>query len=471
MLRLHSASTAVVAIEASETFDMKNIRMAWWALWLVVTGACLLADTLWPRPWNYFAFRDVAVQFTGVLAIAAMSVALVLAARLHWLERRLAPLNQMYRLHKWLGILALAAGVAHGWLIRGSMWMVNWGWLARPEDGVQLPLEDGALPSWLAGQRDLAESLGGWAFYGAAILLAAALIRRIPYHWFAKIHPLMSVVYLALALHTVALLKPAYWTQPLGWLTALLLAAGTAAALWTLAGRAGARRTVGGEVVATHDFAPLSVLRVTVAMPADWPGHAPGQFAFLTNHPNEDPHPYTIVSAWDSARRDVTFLIKALGDHTATLPRTLRAGLPVRVQGPYGRFTFDDDAPRQIWVGAGIGLAPFLSRMEHRTNERAAGSATPQPEVDLFYATSKEDPLMHAVLRERARLAGVTMHILVDGRDERLTPERLRAAVPGWRQASLWFCGPPGFGQTLRRDFTARGLPKERFHQELFEMR
>jgi ferredoxin-NADP reductase len=43
--------------------------------------------------------------------------------------------------------------------------------------------------------------------------------------------------------------------------------------------------------------------------------------------------------------------------------------------------------------------------------------------------------------------------------------------VPDWASASLWFCGPRRFGQVLREDFVARGLPPGRFHQELFEMR
>ena len=49
--------------------------------------------------------------------------------------------------------------------------------------------------------------------------------------------------------------------------------------------------------------------------------------------------------------------------------------------------------------------------------------------------------------------------------------ERIRQTVPDWRDADVWFCGPAGFGQALKRDLTALGLPGARFHQELFEMR
>ncbi|MNZ95735.1 Flavohemoprotein [compost metagenome] len=61
--------------------------------------------------------------------------------------------------------------------------------------------------------------------------------------------------------------------------------------------------------------------------------------------------------------------------------------------------------------------------------------------------------------------------MLVSGRDGRLNAERLCQQVPDWRDASVWFCGPAGFGQALRQDLVARGLPVADFHQELFDMR
>ena len=33
--------------------------------------------------------------------------------------------------------------------------------------------------------------------------------------------------------------------------------------------------------------------------------------------------------------------------------------------------------------------------------------------------------------------------------------ERIRAVIPEWQSASIWFCGPPRFGQALREDFLA----------------
>ena len=82
-----------------------------------------------------------------------------------------------------------------------------------------------------------------------------------------------------------------------------------------------------------------------------------------------------------------------------------------------------------------------------------------------------EDPKALDKLRADAQAAGIRLHVLVSERDGRLSGERLRAEVPGWREASVWFCGPAGFGQALRADLVAHGLPEDAFHQELFQMR
>lgn len=75
------------------------------------------------------------------------------------------------------------------------------------------------------------------------------------------------------------------------------------------------------------------------------------------------------------------------------------------------------------------------------------------------------------MLTADARAPGVCLHVLVDAQDGRLDGDRIRAAVPDWASASIWFCGPPAFGRALRADFLTRGLRADRFHQELFEMR
>lgn len=49
------------------------------------------------------------------------------------------------------------------------------------------------LKDWLVIQRHFAEEVGEIAFYVAVVLLVIALIKLIPYRWFAKLHILRNL--------------------------------------------------------------------------------------------------------------------------------------------------------------------------------------------------------------------------------------------------------------------------------------
>ena len=108
---------------------MKRIKVSLLAVLLLLTALWLAADTLLPEPFTYFSFRTVFMQYSGVIGIGLMSVAMLLALRPKWLEPHLDGLDKMYRLHKWLGIAALVVAIVHWWWGKGTKWMVGWGWL------------------------------------------------------------------------------------------------------------------------------------------------------------------------------------------------------------------------------------------------------------------------------------------------------------------------------------------------------
>ena len=443
---------------------MKNIKRCLWLLPALLSCLWLLADSLVPAMPGFFALRAVFVQYTGVLAMGVMSAAMVLAARPVWLEPHLGGLDKMYRLHKWLGIAGLVLAITHWLWAQGAKWMVGWGWLVRPARGPRSDAGLGPVELLFRHQRGLAESVGEWAFYAAVALIALALAKRFPYRAFVKVHHLLSAVYLALVFHAVVLMKFSHWGQPIGLVMALLMAGGAAAALTALFGRIGARCKTQGRIASLTYHPELRVLESAIALEKGWGGHAAGQFAFFTSDRREGAHPYTIASAWQGDGR-LVLITKALGDHTSRLRERLKVGDPVTVEGPYGCFTFLDRRPRQIWVGAGIGITPFVARLK-------ALAQTPGPqEIDLFHTTADCEQAAIARLEADARAAHVRLHLRVDKKDGRLDAQRIRAAVPGWASASVWFCGPAAFGQALRRDFIAAGLAADDFHQELFEMR
>ena len=445
---------------------MKKIKYALLTVLLLPTALWLMADNLWPDPFTYFSFRGVFVQYSGVIAIAVMSIAMLLALRPKIVEPFFHGLDKMYRLHKWLGISALVFAVSHWWFAKGTKWMVGWGWLVKPERGPRgAQPELGFWEGLFRSQRGLAETIGEWAFYVAALLIVLALIKRFPYRLFAKTHNLLAITYLLFVFHAVILLRFEYWSQPIGWLMAVLLLGGTISAVLVLMGRVGAKRKVRGHITELEYHSDMRVMEVTVKMDKGWSGHNAGQFAFAMSDKKEGAHPYTIASAWNPDTRLIRFVIKELGDHTARLKQRLSVSMPVTMEGPYGEFNFTDDKPRQIWIGAGIGVTPFIARMKRLADE------TDGKTIDFFHPTSQINDVVREKLSADVEASNVTLHLMVDDEDGHLDAERIRTAVPDWREASIWFCGPSAFGETLRKDFIQHGLHPDQFHQELFKLR
>ena len=444
---------------------MKAIQRTWAGCVLLLTALWLLAEPALPQPVPFMALRNALVTYTGVLAIGAMSLALLLATRPVVVEPALGGLDKMYRLHKWLGITALVLAVAHWGWTQAPKWLAGLGWLQRSARLHRGP-PDGALEQLLRSQRGLAEGLGEWAFYAAVVLLVLALARRFPYRLFFSTHRLLAVVYLVLVFHSLVLLPIGHWGHWLGPVLAVLMAGGSVAAVALLLRRAGRSRDAFGEVAQLQHHATMQVLEVLLQLKSRWPGHQAGQFAFVRFDGSTEPHPFTLSSAWHGDGR-LLLLIKALGDYTAALPASLRVGDLVRVEGPYGQFNFagSGQAGGQIWIGGGIGITPFIARMQH-----LALHPDGQP-VDLFHAVPQLDDRASDLLRRDAAAAHIRLHVLLDGRDGLLTGERLRALVPDWMTRDVWFCGPTGMGDALRRDLRAHGLPPAAFHQELFNMR
>jgi len=243
-----------------------------------------------------------------------------------------------------------------------------------------------------------------------------------------------------------------------------LMVGGMVAALSSLFRLIGKGHHATGKVVAFKHHKGVDVVQIDVQLASTWAGHSAGQFAFVTFHQNEGAHPFTITSHWAGDGK-LRFLVKNLGDYTSKLPRAIKLGDEVTVEGPYGEFKFENGRQRQIWIGGGIGITPFVARM----TELACRPDGRQ--IDLFHTTSIYDEGAIAALHKDVAAAGVRLHLFADKKDGRLTVEKICALVPDWQSANIWFCGPSGFAAALREGFLAKGLLADDFHTELFDMR
>lgn len=444
---------------------MKNLKITLW-------GGLLVTSLLW---WfsdqsdysslnNFIAWRNLFNQYSGLMAMMVMSFAMILSTRPVFLEKPFGGLDKLYRLHKWLGISALVLAVSHWLSANAPKWLSALGWLERHGRRQRPSFPEGSFQQLFMDQRHLAETLGEWAFYLAALLMILALVKRFPYRRFFQTHRVLALTYLVLVFHSVILLRFDFWGSVISVLLVVMMALGSIAAVLALVRKRASRRPVAGSIAGVVVQPALNTLAVDISLEPGWPGHQAGQFAFVTLHADEGPHPFTIASQWQEDGK-LRFVIKALGDYTQTLAQRLRIGDPVTVEGPYGQFNFAGEAKRQIWISGGIGITPFIARMQALTG---AGDGK---EIDLFHTTVLYDPEIMARLAQDACNAGVKLHTFWDQRAGRLELKHILNAVPDWQKADIWFCGPSGLGTVLRQGLLAIGFPEAHFHQELFEMR
>ncbi len=448
-----------------------GITLAWMAVTPPDLGVLPLVDAQ-GAALGWWQLRQHALYLTGLWSISLMALAMLLALRLPLFDRLMGGMDQVYRLHKWTGIAAALTAIGH-WGAKESSGLIKdiWGRTGKPGHEAVLP--------WLTDMRGLAKDLGEWAFYLLLAMVALTLISRLlSYKHWRLLHRAMPVVFLALVLHAVALMPLTFWALPLGLLMGSLLALGSLAAVWSLAGWIGRSRNHVAriqEVAAMGDTGAGAPIEVICAMPPSWRGHRAGQFVFVRFDAAEGAHPFTIASASHALGNSpageplLRLVIKPLGDYTRTLHRRLHAGQRVDIEGPYGRFNGKGSRRRQqVWVAAGVGVTPFFALLEARQPGQATDGKGSAP-AHMHYCTrdAQHDPLLPRlqVLCAQAQPPG-PLSIHSEAQGQRLTPEDLQNE-PG--PLDIWFCGPQGLGDALHEH--ARGPSRWRLHRESFVMR
>jgi predicted ferric reductase len=191
----------------------------------------------------------------------------------------------------------------------------------------------------------------------------------------------------------------------------------------------------------------------------------PGQFAmlYLEGKDGWHRHPFSITSAPQEGRIRVT--VKALGDYTSQLGNLVEPGMPAVVGGPHGRFNHERGTGRQVWIAAGVGVAPFLSWV------RAIEGELPH-QVDFFYSSDGEGPFNHEIAEIAAGQDAFSFHPVDTSVDGRLTPDRVLELLGTDRRiVSVFMCGPAPMLRDFQIKLRASGIPGRHIHREYFDWR
>ncbi len=391
-------------------------------------------------------FTTAAISLSsGVAALSLMAVAALLGARWGFIETCFGGLDSVYQTHKWLGIWALVFASLH-FLFKAG-------------------IKEWEVAAIITLAPDLTRLVRQLSYVALVFIIMLALNRNIPYNVWRWWHKLSGPLFLIVIVHWLSFKSPIALTSPAGLWLAFVVMLGVVAAAYKLL----LYRFVSNH--AEYEVAGISPGAGAVHMQLAPVGKAidfePGQFGFLRMKEEglREPHPFTIASAKSEDGR-VDFLIRSLGDYTERLIANTKVGMRADIYAPYGRFKRLQSAKREVWIGGGVGISPFVAWLKDEVNH------FDKVTLFYFYTPGRDFPAVE-LMREIAQQRGAELVPVADGPASAAFVRRFAeiAGEAGPAEVEVSFCGPKGLLNNLQGQMRENGIPESNLRHEYFEFR
>lgn len=204
--------------------------------------------------------------------------------------------------------------------------------------------------------------------------------------------------------------------------------------------------------------------------------YIPGNFVFIAipefNDKKNELHPFSISSS--PTERKLRLSINQVGDFTKQLSSLIEkvdqgSGSVVDVYGPFGSFTLHRFAPyrRMVWIGAGIGITPFLSMLRFEISNEDFRR------IWLYYVVKTEDDAVYdkEISENYLQTNSYIDYKLWTSKSEgRLTAKKVVEEVE-LEDYAVMLCGTKAFVEDMRKQFTALGFSSDRIIIEELQFR
>lgn len=414
--------------------------------WQAIVGIVLITSitVLMQIPSETWATSATASLILGAAALACMASSCILASRWRGVEWTFGGLDRVYDAHKWIGIWALIFTVYH-FVFKAELDA----WELAPI--LELP------KYWTRIVRQLSLVVLG-------LIVLLALNRKIPYSSWRWLHKFSGPLFLIVILHWLSIKSPITLTSPAGIWLAVLCVLGVIAALYKMflypfiakAGEYKLAAVSHGKAAIYLEFEPVS---------KKFPFKA-GQFAFISLKESglREPHPFTIANA-HSDTGNIHFVIRALGDYTKKLNEQAKVGMLADIYAPYGHFKRKESAKREIWIGAGVGISPFISWQQDKTIGHFERTT-----LIYCFDPSRAFPSVER-MQEITDQSGVQFVANPSGSDAMAKTIHQAASEVDPKSIQISFCGPKGLLQRVQELMKQNSIPAKNIHYEFFDFR
>ncbi len=393
--------------------------------------------------------RSIA-EITGLIGTILISLSFLFATRMKWIENLFGGLDVVYRVHHIMG------GLGFSFILYHPVFLVM---------GV-IPNFTLAL-SYVFISSNISYDLGILSLYSFIILLMLTFFIRLPYSTWKKTHEWMGIPLLIGGIHVLLVqsdtslnLVLKLWIM--GFIIMGLISFFYVRFLYALLPVKYAY--VIDQIAMAADKTFKIVLKPEIRKMI----HNPGQFIYLEIKDllwsEGERHPFSIASY---AEDHITIGVKVSGDYTTKLEE-VKAGQKVNIYGPYGKFgekLIVKDAD-EIWIGAGIGITPFLSMLEYKRIHK------PQLQVSLFYCfSSPEDAVYDNELQTLTTQAQNVTYIPFCSKEKgHITAGAVGYICKSLSDKYIFLCGPNKMMEGIIEQFIDLGVKPDHIIFEDFNV-
>ncbi len=202
-----------------------------------------------------------------------------------------------------------------------------------------------------------------------------------------------------------------------------------------------------------------------------------GQYAWLTLGDSPftlQQNPYSFSSSDQLSPGRLEFTAKELGDFSERIADA-ETGSDAFLEGPYGLFCLEDEAPGAIFIMGGIGITPAISIL------RSARDRSDQRPFIVIYGNSRWDEIaFRNELESLQRQMNLrVVHVLSDAGDDPnwqgetgyITQEILQRQIGDQeRDYPIFVCGPEPMMDSVEEALLAIGIPLHQIRAERFDI-
>lgn len=409
-------------------------------LWLFSPGVSLE----FKDKWEFFFFLGKAF---GVVGMIMFAISLILSAKFRVLENFFFGLNRVYIKHSQIGQIAFILMLFHPILLLAEYTDLTFG---------------GAL-GFFSFKGGLAQSFGVISLYLMILLIFLTLYFRPKYHIWKWTHKFMGLAFFFAGLHVFLIPSDTQVFMPLRiYVLGISAFALYAFFFHTVLGFLTTKK-YSYVVSGLKNFENIVEIKLT-PIGSERLQFTSGQFAFISFKDKKigtESHPFSFSSG--SGDKDISFTIKNLGDFTSNL-KNLKVGTEVFVEGPFGKFSYSlADFKKQIWIAGGIGITPFLSMAKTLPKDG-------EYNIDLYYCVRNKEEAVY--LDELNSLNNPNLKVIpfYSNTEGFINANAINQKSNGLKDKSIFICSPVAMLETLKRQLSISGVPRELIHSEEFSL-